>query len=178
MPKKPKAKVKLKSPVRRPTASNRKVRDAVAKVKRKRGGQISVYTDDLADLILMKVSCGDTLRGACRELGVEESTVRHWSINNVNGFAPRYARARELQAEAWCDDLATLHERHRNDPTLGRLELDSKKWLMSKNHVKRFGDKVTAVLEGGENPLRSVSVSVSAEEASRMYQDMVKEGKS
>jgi len=65
------------------------------------------YSELIATEIITRVSNGETLRAICRSHDEfpDESTVRQWYSENVKGFAPRYARAREAQAEAWSDEI-------------------------------------------------------------------------
>ncbi len=122
---------------------------------------------DFLDEILARISNGATLRGVCRDLDAfgapAASTVRSWVVAaRPPGTAERYARARELQLEAWADEiheLATkpqIGEKTETDAsgnvikiTTGdtvdrsRLAVDTRKWLMSKLAPKKYGDNVT-----------------------------------
>jgi hypothetical protein len=47
---------------------------------------------------------------------------------------------------------------------------DTKKWLMGKQHVGKFGDRVTNVLEGNpEKPVETINRTMSQEEQMRLY---------
>jgi hypothetical protein len=70
-------------------------------------------------------------------------------------FSAAYARARRQQVEAWSDELLKIADDPRLEPNDRRVRLDTRKWLMSKLHPARFGDKVT-VAGDVENPLQHV----------------------
>ena len=131
-------------------------------------GRPTVYTTEFAETICKRVSNGETLRAVCRDLEMSESTVRNWVLDNVNGFAAQYARARELQIEAWGDELREVADDGSNDwmtiqrggesvevenrevVNRSRLRVDTLKWLMSKIAHKKYGDKVQQEITGAD----------------------------
>jgi hypothetical protein len=111
--------------------------------KRKRGGQIKVYSSELAAEICRRVANGETLREICRSPGMPpESTVRWWHLHDFEGFAALYAHARQSQAEAWADELVAISEERDSEPNDRRVRIDTKRWLMSKLVPKKFGDRI------------------------------------
>jgi transposase-like protein len=59
-------------------------------------GRRTLYTPELADLILDELSRGRTLRDVCRDPGIpSDNTVRLWVIEDREDFAAHYALARE-----------------------------------------------------------------------------------
>lgn len=135
---------------------------------------------DFLPEILELVAQGRTLRETTRELrdfgGPPESTVRSWVLfDDPPGTAAQYARARELQLEAWADEIHELStkpqigEKTETDAsgavikiTTGdtversRLAVDTRKWLMSKLAPKKYGEKVAIEATGP----RKVSVTL------------------
>ncbi len=124
------------------------------------GGKV-LYDPGLADVILERMAKGETLAEICREEKMPAaSTVRYWCVmDQPAGFAERYARARELQMEAWSDQIVAISDDTAQDThttTYGdgtertspntewisraRLRVDSRKWLMSKLAPKKYGD--------------------------------------
>lgn len=88
------------------------------------------------------------------------STVRWWYIDDVNGFAAQYARARDAGLDEMADELLDLADKCREgvkrtvkgDGTVeevtgdmvdrARLQVDARKWYLSKLAPKRYGDKL------------------------------------
>lgn len=124
-------------------------------------GRTSDYTAALADEIAFRVSEGETLRQICRDDHMPaESTVRRWVLDDREGFATLYSRARDLQIDVWADDIIEIAEDGRNDwmeretksgritvvndeaIQRSRLRIDTKKWLLSKLKPERYGDKL------------------------------------
>ena len=95
----------------------------------------------------------------CRDEGFPpESTVRRWAIDDRDGFAARYALARDRQIEHFEDEIIAL-----GDSMLGtdnnaavsaaKLASDNRKWLMSKLKPHKYGDRL-AVGGDADNPLK------------------------
>jgi hypothetical protein len=71
----------------------------------------------------------------------DERTVRRWALDDVEGFAGHYARAREIGYQGMADDLTEIANAKDGDPARDRLRVDTRKWLLSKALPKIYGDK-------------------------------------
>ena len=115
-----------------------------------------IYSDEVADHICRELAKGRTLKDVCRGDGMpDESSVRQWVVDR-EGFAPRYAQAREAGVHAMADEIVEIAEDGSNDwmegkhgPQLNaehvqrsRLRVDTRKWLMAKALPKVYGDKL------------------------------------
>jgi hypothetical protein len=103
-----------------------------------------VYSPEIAQQILERIEAGETLEEICRSSPdfPDPRNVRRWKYA-IDGFAFAYARAREIRAEVWEDDLTKLANDRSIDPSVRRVEFDMKKWLMSKSAPQIYGDKLT-----------------------------------
>lgn len=126
------------------------------------------YNRALADHILSRLARGESLRGICRDPGISfsEAAVRSWAVDDVDGFAARYAQARDQGLDSLADEIIEIS----NTPVIGektvtkatgtetttgdmvehrRLQVDARKWYLAKLAPKRYGDKqeVTHVVE-------------------------------
>lgn len=139
-------------------------------------------TDEDLEKILELIAEGDTLRDACKRIAVVEGTIRNRLLDE-KAYYPRYVRARELQAEALADMLRGVAEEDVDYEARGagnelnhrKLKFETYRWLMAKNHVRRFGDRV--ILEGGDKPIRTVREDMTDEQAVEVYREMVRDGK-
>lgn len=87
-----------------------------------------------------------------------ETAVRYWVIDNQNDFASQYTRAREIGYERMAEEILEIA----NTPQIGqktvskatgleisegdmiehrRLQVETRKWLLSKMLPKVYGDK-------------------------------------
>ena len=120
------------------------------------------YSRELADEICRRIAGGEALKEICRSPGMpDSSSVRGWVLDDRDGFAPRYARARDMQIEHWADEILEISDDGSNDWMMrnergnvgwqangehvqrSRLRTDSRKWLLSKLKPERYGEKTT-----------------------------------
>lgn len=144
-----------------------------------RRGRPTEYNSDVAGRICAELATGRTLRDVCRDDGMPpESTVRRWVMDDREGFAAQYARAREIGYQSMADELVEISDDGSNDwmrrkgdedaPYVlngehvqrSRLRVDTRKWLLSKALPKVYGDKVTTEITGKDGgPVQTESVS-------------------
>lgn len=128
------------------------------------------------------MSDGESLRQICRDDHMpDERRVRDWYVRDLHGFAPHYARARELQLERWAEEIIDIAEDGSNDwmeretergriiRTLddehvrrSQLRIESRKWLLSKLAPKKYGDKVAVEHSGTVNADRISDAELAA----------------
>lgn len=137
----------------------------------------STYTEAMARKICEGLADGKSLREVCRAEGMPpESTVRLWALDDVNGFAAQYARAREIGYHLMADQVLEVADDGRNDwmerngeddagwvangehVQRSRLRVDTRKWMLSKALPKIYGDKID-VNHGGGIALTGVEVA-------------------
>lgn len=112
-------------------------------------GRPSVYTPDIADEICRRLAEGEGLKAICRDEHMPAaSTVLDWVQRDYMGFSEPYARARETQIELMAEDLIALADDEAKDPQRSRLQVDARKWVMSKVLPKKYGDKIQQEVSG------------------------------
>jgi hypothetical protein len=119
----------------------------------------SDYSEELAQAICSRLAEGASLRQICASQDMPDSvTVLRW-LDQHSTFRQQYARAREVQAEHWADEIIEIadnavndwEERERKDGTTSmavrhdhisraKLRIDTRKWLMSRLVPKKYGD--------------------------------------
>lgn len=125
-------------------------------------GRPLTYTPEIGAEICRRISLGESLRAVCRTEGMpDESTVRRWALDDVQGFSPQYTRACEIRYLALADDLLEISDdgtndwMERNAPddqgwqingeaiARSRLRVDTRKWILCKMLPKVFGDRAS-----------------------------------
>lgn len=156
-------------------------------------GRPCVYEADVALVICERLESGETLKAICRSEGMPgESTVRSWASLDIDGFAARYARAREIGYHAMAEqiieisddssaDFASTENGVRFDSEhvqRAKLRVDSRKWLLAKMLPKVYGDKIAHTGPNGEDPLNVLLQIVSeSPNSSPMARLRAKEGR-
>ena len=105
---------------------------------------------------------GLTCYKSCEAVGVPVGTFIGWTVENAE-LSEAYARARETLIERMAAETLAIADAPVGSTEHGttdsgavqkqRLQVDTRKWMLSKLAPKKYGDKVT--LAGDEeNPLR------------------------
>ncbi|MDG3582037.1 hypothetical protein [Galbibacter pacificus] len=136
--------------------------------------------DKILDDICQFIRKGDTLRTALSkadkgdegnsgysEKGISWTTFYEWIDENPKK-AEQYSRAIEIRAEKMAEELLDIADATADDiitdkdgkeiinhhvVNRDKLRVDTRKWLMSKMFAKKYSDKSTHILEGGDKPL-------------------------
>ena len=135
-------------------------------------GRLSEFDPAVAAKVCEEVSTGKSLRQTCREMGLAESTIRSWYLDDVQDFGAQYARARELQMESWADEITEISDDGSNDwmtikrggeevevenkevLNRSRLRVDTRKWLMSKIAPKKYAERIAHAGADGVGPVQ------------------------
>lgn len=126
-------------------------------------GRPTLYTEELAREILLRMAMNESLRSICEEPHMpHESTVRGWAVDDKNGFFTQYMRAFKLRAVSYAEEIVDISDDDARDwepvrsedgeiigikvdgehVTRSRLKVDSRKWVLSKLFPREFGDKI------------------------------------
>jgi len=118
-----------------------------------------LYSPGLADRVCELMIEGVSLRKICEMSGMpSRRAILNWLKNNEE-FRQRYEIARLMQIEYWAHEIIDIADDTSGDFIINehgervvdheninraRLKIDARKWLMSKLHPARYGDKVQA----------------------------------
>ena len=117
------------------------------------------YSKEIAEEICERLAQGESLRAICSDDHMpSEAAVRQWDMDDRDGFSSHYARARAIGYERLAEDIVEIADKPvgclENGATDSgavnkqRLQIDSRKWLLSKMLPKKYGDKITTELTG------------------------------
>lgn len=157
----------IESPIMAPT----KPRPKLAPQPKRPPGNQTLYTPELAAEVCERLANGETLLAICRDKHMPSAGgIRSWVLDDREGFADDYARARQLQMDNWADELLEIAndgsndwmERHERDGSVkmvanhehisrSKLRIDTKKWLMSKVFPRMYADKLAVTDPDGQS---------------------------
>lgn len=107
-----------------------------------------MFTQEVADQICECLAGGMSLRKACERVeGSKVPTVLLW-VDSRPEFAEQYTRARSVGYALLADEILEISTApsHTEDTAVcvarSRLEVDSRKWMLSKMLPKVYGDKL------------------------------------
>lgn len=128
-------------------------------------GRPSSYTAAIALEICSRLAEGESLKSICKDEHMPaNATVRSWALDNVEGFSAQYTRARELGYSLLAEEMMAIAD----TPVIGskttskatgiettegdmiehrRLQVDTRKWMLSKMLPKVYGDKLSLEAE-------------------------------
>lgn len=144
-------------------------------------GRNSDYTEEKADLICELIAQPMTLLEICQQEGMPaQGTVYRW-LDEQPTFREKYARAREIQADMFADQIISVAFDNQGDVVAdeygnakpnheyinrSRLKVDALKWKAAKTAPKKYGDKIEQTLVGdAEKPVHhTIDVSKATNE--------------
>jgi len=124
-------------------------------------GRPTDYTKELGDAVCEWLISGKSLSSFCLQDGAPSvASIYRWLRSHAD-FCEAYVRAREEQADTLADDMQLIADTS-TDANLGRLRVETRKWIASKLKPKKYGDKVDLTTNGKDLPapiLGGLSVS-------------------
>lgn len=134
------------------------------------------YTPEVVAEICKRLAGGESLRAICRSDGMPaRTTVIKWVLDDRDGFADQYARAKAVGIDEFADETIEIADtpapgvietdkigvagpytevQRRDAIEHRRLQVDTRKWYVSKLAPKLYGDKL-ALEHSGEIGTRS-----------------------
>lgn len=140
----------------------------------------TIYTPELAALILNRISDGQSMREVCRDEAMPaRETVRPWLRDN-DEFRGLHAQARQEQMDALGEEILEIIDDASNDwmdrndghggttrvpdPEVvarSRLRIQGRQWLMSKLAPRKYGDKLAIGGDEGAPPIKLDDVGLA-----------------
>lgn len=118
------------------------------------------YTDEIGVELCIRLAEGESLKSICNDAHLpSKSTVLKWAVDPEHPISDRYARAREIGYLLLADEIIDISntplegQKTKTGPngteiTTGdmlehrKLQIDSRKWIISKMLPKIYGDKL------------------------------------
>ena len=135
------------------------------------------YSKEKKEIILNNIFTeiinGRAVRNVLKDEGMPDVTTFYNWIDTNEDKSKQYARACEARADKIFDDILDISDSYENDVIKNadgievvnynviqrdRLRVDSRKWIASKLNPKKYGDKNTTTLEGGDKPIHIINL--------------------
>jgi len=151
------------------------------KPEKKKLGRPTIFTQQMANLICLRIAEGESLREIVKMEGMpERATIYEWLLKKPD-FADQYARAREEQADTLADEIIAIADEQPEiipvvDKKTGMLiehkldgaflqwqknRIEARKWTAMKLKPKKYGERV-ALAGDADNPVK-IEAEVQAE---------------
>lgn len=148
----------------------------------------------IREAICERLAKGESLRSICLDDDMpDKSTVLKWLREDAD-FSAQYARARELQAEHYLDEIIQIADDSTDDIIFlteqneevgegavarlkhsaiqrARLQVDTRKWAMSKLAPKKYGEK-QEVEHSGTVRNENIDLTLSDKERAAIRKEM------
>lgn len=130
-----------------------------------RPGQPTKYSQSLAKQICDRISTSsDGLQKICDSLSISRDSVYAW-LSAHDEFSDMYARARQSQCQILADEIIAIADTTQEGTVTRvsekgtevrtgdmiehrRLQVDARKWVLSKLLPKKYGEKVAHEVSG------------------------------
>ena len=121
-------------------------------------GRPTIYTKELAETICSRIAAGESVRQIGEDPTMPAATTIHqWVLGDKEGFSKHYAQAKSIGAEQAVDEMEVI-ARTEDDVQRARLIIDTRKWALSKQIPKKYGDKIDVTSGGKELPAPIISI--------------------
>jgi len=108
-------------------------------------GRRTLYAAEIADIILAELGAGRTLNDVCRDPDMPaQSTVRLWVVEDREGFAARYATARQFGDEIMADHIVDIADDRSHDWIARPLTTGATEYILDTQRVRRARLRIMA----------------------------------
>ena len=84
----------------------------------------------------------------------------------------RYARATEIRSDKMAEETLIIADDIEGDTNRDRLRVDSRKWLLSKLHPKKYGEKID-MTSGNESLKPNVNINVVSSDSANKLKEFI-----
>jgi len=167
-----KAKSTKRKPLKKTARSQKPVSKPIAAtVEPRKIGRPSLYSEEFAIRICTEIALGKSLISICSAVDMPDRvTVYRWLEEHVE-FRNEYARARELQADHYADQIVDLADEAK-DANLARLQIDARKWTAAKLRPNRYSERFLnehTGKDGAPISVKQITADMTPQEAAQEY---------
>jgi hypothetical protein len=100
-----------------------------------------------------------SMHKACTKIGISSASFYQYMIEIGDEAKTRYARAKDDQCDLVADDMQEIADEC-IDSNKGRLQVDTRKWYLSKIKPKRYGEHQTIEIVSAISQLSDIVAKV------------------
>lgn len=149
-------------------------------VSEKKDGRPTIYSDDLAKEICLRISNGRSLSSVCRDKDMpSRRTVYDWLADeDKKDFLHRYREADLQRADYHADELIEIADSVEADTAevaKARLQIDTRKWQIARMNATKYGDKQqvdNVSSDGSMTPVAAPDYSRLSDDELRQYAEL------
>ena len=141
-------------------------------------GAPSTFSEATADIICRRLAAGESLRTICRDSDMpDRTTVQRW-IDTYDTFRIRYAHARNIGLDTLAEEILDIADRPSGTLESGatdsgdvqhrKLQVDARRWLLSKMAPKKYGDKLEQTLQGPDGGSIKIDDASAADKLAKL----------
>lgn len=112
---------------------------------KKKTGRPSDYLPEVAADICSLLADGESLRSICKRPGMpNKATVFRW-LRIHKEFCDQYAKATDSRADAVFEEMLDIADDAAEESAAvakARLQIDTRKWVLSRMNPKKYGDRI------------------------------------
>jgi len=139
-------------------------------------GRPSKFSQDLAENICEQIANGKSLRAICAGDDMPSATTVFKWLNENQDFSEQYARARDRQADHYFEEIVEIADSVEADSAAvakARLQVDARKWTLSKLAPKKYGEKTELDVKSSDGSM-TPTVRIDAEEYRKIAEDVLR----
>lgn len=139
-------------------------------------GRPSKFSQDMAEKICEQIANGKSLRAICAEDDMPSTTTVFKWLNENQEFSDQYARARDRQADYYFEEIIEIADSVEADSATvakARLQVDARKWTLSKLAPKKYGEKTELDVKSSDGSM-TPTVRLDAEEYRKIAEDVLR----
>lgn len=139
-------------------------------------GRPSKFSQELAEKICEQIAHGKSLRAVCAEDDMPSATTVFKWLNENQDFSEQYARARDRQADHYFEEIVEIADSVEADSAAvakARLQVDARKWTLSKLAPKKYGEKTELDVKSSDGSM-TPTVRIDAEEYRKIAEDVLR----
>lgn len=130
-------------------------------------GRPTDYSRELAVEICLRISNGRSVKSICADKDMPSKTSIYEWLNIHSEFTDMYREAVSQRADYHFDemlDIADMVEAESAEVAKARLQIDTRKWILSRMNPRKYGDNIQED-DGNNDNAQPVQVTVNVRDA-------------